>query len=131
MMRPGPLTVVIVLTLGLTGCVGLGKSAAQKLFGKKETTPTEKITAAQEEAISLVHGGSPGTPIMWTDATSGIRGALVPDSGADVPNGCRQYQQTVILAGETLQGQIVACSQKDGSWKLFGGIVGGSRQSRQ
>ncbi len=87
MMRPGPLTVVIVLTLGLTGCVGLGKSAAQKLFGKKETTPTEKITAAQEEAISLVHGGSPGTPIMWTDATSGIRGALVPE----LRRGCAKW----------------------------------------
>jgi surface antigen len=107
------------LMLVLPGCVGMvAKAGADRLFGNKEKPPAERIAAAQESAISSVHGGSPGTPIAWSDEKSGVQGALVADAGPDGANGCRQYQQTVILSGETLQGHAAACPQKDGSWKL-------------
>lgn len=76
--------------------------------------------AAQEEAISAVHGGSSGTPITWSDAKSGVAGTLIPESGGDIPTTCRQYQQIVPLAGETLRGRVIACAQTGGSWKLLG-----------
>jgi surface antigen len=112
---------VIALTipaLGLAGCMAVAKAGADRLFGDKDKPPAERIAAAQEAAIAAVHGGNVGAPIAWSDATSGIQGALMPQSSGDVPSGCRQYEQTVILAGETLQGRAVACAQGDGSWKL-------------
>jgi surface antigen len=123
-MKPGRLAVVMIQTLCLSGCMGAGllaKTGANDLFGKTEKPPAERIATAQESAISAAHGGTSGTPIAWSDAPSGLEGALVPDRGGDNAESCRHYQQTVILAGETLQGQIAACSQQDGSWKLASG----------
>jgi surface antigen len=112
----------VILTLALGGCMGLAKLGSKHLFGKSKQPPAERIAAAQETAISLVHGGSAGTPILWSDQASGLHGALVPDAAGAAPPGCRDYRQTVILAGETLTGKLIACAQKDGTWKLFGGL---------
>lgn len=123
-MKRGRLAVVTTLALCLSGCMGAGllaKTGANDLFGKREKPPAERIATAQESAISAVHGGTSGTPIAWSDAPSGLEGALVPDPDADNAASCRHYRQTIILAGETLQGQITACSQQDGSWKLASG----------
>ena len=107
------------LSFGLSGCVGLAvKSGAQALFGDKDKPPAERIASEQGKALSSVHGGSAGTPIAWSDTASGIEGSLVADAGADDADGCRRYQETVILVGETLQGPVMACAQKDGSWKI-------------
>jgi surface antigen len=122
MMKLRLLIVALALMLGLEGCIGLAaRTGAQQLFGEKEKPPAQRIATAQESAISAVHGGSPGTPIAWSDTKSGIDGALTPTAGGEVPTGCRGYQETVVLAGETLQGRVVACAQNDGSWKLFQG----------
>ena len=120
-MKPGAVTVVILLSLGLGGCVGLATKGAERLFGEKQKPPAQRITTAQQAAITEVHGGSPGTPIAWSDEKSGIQGTLMPEAGGEVSNGCRQYQETVILAGETLRGRVAACPQGDGSWKLSTG----------
>ncbi|MBN9509189.1 MAG: hypothetical protein J0I21_08755 [Alphaproteobacteria bacterium] len=123
MTNRGLLAATLVLALGLDGCMGAGllaRAAGKTLFGEKEKPPAERIATAQEQAISAVHGGNPGTPIAWSDAKSGIEGALLVAAGGEVANGCRAYQQTVILAGETLQGRLVACSGGDGKWKLSG-----------
>lgn len=123
MKTSSTLVVWMILTFCLTGCMGVGllaRTGAKDLFGEKEKPPAQRIAAAQEQAISAVHGGSPGAPIAWNDEKSGIQGALMPEASDDSQAGCRQYRQTIILAGETLQGQVTACSQKDGSWKLSG-----------
>ena len=108
------------LLLVLPGCGAgmLAKVGAKELLGTKEKPPAERIAAAQGAAISSVHGGTPGTPIAWSDHKSGIQGTLLADAGPAGPDGCRTYQETVILSGETLQGHVSACAQKDGSWKL-------------
>jgi surface antigen len=103
---------------GFKGPGQLALSASENLFKKK--SPAERIAAGQEEAISAVHGGSPETPIVWSDVKSGIRGAFLPDQNGDTPEDCHKYRQTIIIGGQTLQGEIVACLQKDGSWKHAG-----------
>jgi surface antigen len=121
MTKSRTFAVAAVLTLGLSGCMGAGllaRTGAKSLFGEKEKPPAERIAAAQEEAIAAVHGGSPDVPIAWHDAKSGVQGTLIAVSGGDIPAECRLFQQTVILAGETLQGRVVACSQASGAWKL-------------
>ncbi len=114
--------IIAMAAMGLSGCVGAGmmvaRTASDGLF--KEKSAAERIAAEQDKAISAVHGGSPGTPIAWSDAKSGIEGRFLPDQDGDAPEGCHKYQQTIIIAGETLQGQIASCLQKDGSWKLAG-----------
>jgi surface antigen len=123
MKTSSTLFVWMILTFCLTGCMGVGllaRTGAKDLFSKKEKPPGERIAAAQEQAITAAHGGSPGTLIAWSDEKSGIQGALTPEASDDIKTDCWQYRQTIILAGETLQGQVTACSQKDGSWKLSG-----------
>lgn len=124
MMRRATTSIaIILLSLDLSGCLGLAKNGAQRFFGEKEKPPADRIATAQQAAIGDVHGGSPGMPIAWSDATSGIEGTLLPQAGgADIPAGCRSYQQTVILAGETLRGRVIACPQGDGSWKIMRGL---------
>ena len=111
---------LIGLLLALPGCGAgmLAKVGAKELLGGKDKPPAERIAAAQATAISSAHGGSPATPIAWSDHKSGIQGTLVADDGPAGAGGCRTYQQTVILSGETLQGHVSACPQQGGSWKL-------------
>jgi len=119
------LLVSIAAAAGLSGCIGAGMGTgllirtAGNYIGSKETPPSDRIRDAQEQALTEAQGGSPGIPVAWSDDKTGLKGTMVEDGGADVPNGCRRYQQTVILAGEALQGSLAACHQEDGSWKLL------------
>ncbi len=112
------LMVVLAWALfSLNGCMGVGM-AAKSAFGDRELPPAERIAVAQSNVITEAHGGSPGVPIAWSDEKSGIQGVFVMDPAAGAPEGCHRFQQTIILAGEALQGQAVACVQKNGSWKV-------------
>lgn len=117
---------LIAMSLTLDGCVGAGLHLARSAFGTsstdqdKEKPPAERITAAQEQAISAALGGGPDTPIAWSDKVSGLQGTLVQDGGGDAINGCRHYRNTVILSGEVLRGVLAACPQQNGAWKLQG-----------
>ena len=123
-MHRSTLLLAALLSCSLTGCVGMvAKAGAERLFGDKEKTADERARKAQESAIAGALGGSAGTPIAWSDATSGIKGTLMPDSVGDAPGKCRHYQETIILAGETLQGPVTACAQQDGTWKLDGAVT--------
>jgi surface antigen len=119
-MRHGTLLIIAIAAFGLSGCVGAGIMAARTASNglSKEKSPAERFSAMQLEAISAAHGGSPGVPIPWSDAKLGIEGAFLLEPNGNAPEGCHQYQQTIIIAGETLQGRIIACPQKDGSWNL-------------
>lgn len=121
-MRPMKPAIAVLLALGLCNCVGAGmlaKTGAKEIFGGDKGA-AERIAKAQEKAISAAQGGSAGAPIAWSDSASGIQGSFVLQSDGDAPQGCHRYQQTIVLAGETLQGVTTACQQKDGSWKLSG-----------
>ncbi len=110
-----------IAALSLNGCMGadfLARSASKSFI--EEKSPAKRIAAAQEKAISAAHGGDSETPISWSEAKSEIEGAFLLEPNAEVPDGCHQYRQTIIIAGETLQGQITACCQEDASWKLAG-----------
>jgi hypothetical protein len=121
-MKHAMLLVIALAAMGLSGCIGAGMIAARTASGGvfKKKSPAERIAAVQGEAISAVHGGSPETPIVWSDVKSGIQGAFLLDHNGDATEDCHKYRQTIIIGSETLQGEIVACLQKDGSWKLAG-----------
>jgi surface antigen len=113
---------VVLLALGLNGCMGVGmlaRGGTRAMLGKGDEPPAKRVAAAQAAAIAAVRGGSPGIPIVWSDAKSGLQGALLPEAG-DEAGVCRRYRQTLIVAGETLEGRLVACAQANGTWRLSG-----------
>jgi surface antigen len=60
-----------------------------------------------------------GQQITWKNSASGDSGTIAPIRDSYAPNGayCRDFQQTVTLAGQTRQGGGKACQQPDGSWQ--------------
>jgi len=123
MARLRLLAVILVATFGLQGCFGVGMVAHTALgdkagLGGKGTPPAETVAAAQEQALTAAHGGSPGASVAWSDAKSGMRGTLIQDTRGGSPDGCRRYRQTIVLGTQTVQGAVSACPQTDGTWKL-------------
>jgi surface antigen len=122
MGRPIRGGIAALALFGLAGCGGgdLLTHGSKGVFGDGKPL-SERVGEAQTATISAVQGGTPGKPIAWTDSVTGLQGALVPDPGEPDAGGCRRYKQTVVLAGEILEGPVTACGQPGGSWKLSGG----------
>ncbi len=108
----------LTLTLALGGCMALAGRGAKELLGGREKSASDKLTAAQEAAITGAHGGTAGIPIFWTEKNSGLQGALTPENEEISSNGCRNYRLTLAIGPEDLDGRIAACLQSGGSWKI-------------
>jgi surface antigen len=56
----------------------------------------------------------------WTNPDSGNSGTVTPTKTYQTAEGeyCREYQQTVTVAGKTQEAYGKACRQPDGSWKV-------------
>jgi surface antigen len=64
-----------------------------------------------------------GQPIRWSNPESGNSGIVTPvREGTNTSTGayCREFQQTVQIAGKTEQAYGTACRQPDGTWKVVG-----------
>ena len=61
-----------------------------------------------------------GQTSTWSNPDSGHSGSYTPTKTYQNNQGqyCREYQQTVSVAGETQQAYGTACRQPDGSWKI-------------
>ncbi len=71
---------------------------------------------AQERA----HTAPIGQQISWSNPETGHAGTITPNREGNDTSGnyCREYQQTVTVAGKTEQAFGTACRQPDGSWKV-------------
>jgi surface antigen len=107
---------LLVGTLSVGGCFGVGM-VARKALGDKDKDGAS-VVAAQEQALTAAHGGSPGTPIPWSDKKTGIQGTLQWVSRAKPADGCHQYNQTLNIGTETVHGAVKACPHADGTWHL-------------
>ena len=56
----------------------------------------------------------------WSNPDSGNTGTVTPTKTYQTAQGeyCREYQQTVTVAGKTQEAYGTACRQPDGSWKV-------------
>ena len=56
----------------------------------------------------------------WSNPDSGNSGTVTPTKTYQTAQGeyCREYQQTVTVAGKTQEAYGTACRQPDGSWKV-------------
>ena len=60
-----------------------------------------------------------GQKVTWNNPETGVSGTLVPVRDGYVASGayCREFQQTIMIAGKQQQGYGKACQQPDGNWK--------------
>ncbi len=61
-----------------------------------------------------------GERIQWNNPQSGNYGYVTPvRDGRDASGAyCREFQQTIVVGGQTQSGYGTACQQPDGSWKI-------------
>lgn len=61
-----------------------------------------------------------GTTSEWYNPDSGNKGTITPQPAYQNASGqyCREYQQTVTIAGQQEEAYGTACRQPDGSWKI-------------
>ncbi|MGD8209475.1 MAG: RT0821/Lpp0805 family surface protein [Desulfobacterales bacterium] len=75
---------------------------------------------AREAAQFSLENSRSGTVTAWNNPDSGNSGTIMPSRTYQTASGqyCREFQQTVTIAGEENQGFGTACRQSDGSWKI-------------
>ncbi len=90
----------------------LGKSVGESL----DRADVNYANQAQTKA----HVAPVGQQISWSNPETGHSGTVTPRrEGTDASgNTCREYQQTITVAGKTEQAYGTACRQADGSWKV-------------
>jgi surface antigen len=76
--------------------------------------------AAMVGAEQRAHAAPIGQTITWNNPDTGNHGTVTPTRDGTASNGqyCREYQQTVVVAGKEQQAYGTACRQPDGSWKI-------------
>jgi surface antigen len=74
---------------------------------------------AADSAHKALESTPSGQTVAWNNPDSGHSGTVTPvrtyQSGGTY---CREYQQTVTIAGKPEQSYGTACRQPDGSWKI-------------
>ncbi len=102
--------------------VGVAAGAlAGAYLGNQLGSSLDKADRAQMEQASQRATSAPvGQQISWRNPDSGNSGTITPTREGTSQAGeyCREYQQTVTVAGKTEQAYGTACRQQDGSWRI-------------
>ncbi len=62
-----------------------------------------------------------GQAVAWRNPDSGNSGTVVPQAAYQTADGtyCREYQQTIVVGGQSQNAYGKACRQPDGTWKII------------
>jgi surface antigen len=74
-----------------------------------------------QQAEYSAYSAPVGQRIQWNNPQSGNYGYITPTrDGRDSMTGahCREFQQTIVVGGQTQSGYGTACQQPDGSWRI-------------
>jgi surface antigen len=106
----------IATVVGFLGGAMIGGSIGTRM------DDVDRMKMAQAQHESLENGRS-GDQTTWTNPDTGHSGSISPLSTNQTSDGkyCREFQQEVVIGGETEQAFGTACRQPDGSWKILGG----------
>ncbi|RDD62548.1 RT0821/Lpp0805 family surface protein [Ferruginivarius sediminum] len=85
----------------------------------KSLDRADQLYMSQTTQAALEHTKT-GTTSTWNNPDSGHSGTVTPIDTYQRSDGiyCREFQQTVIVAGEEQQAYGTACRQPDGTWKV-------------
>ena len=76
--------------------------------------------AMQQTTQSSLETAPSGTTTEWRNPDSGNSGTITPQPAYESSSGqyCREYQQTIVVGGQTENAYGTACRQPDGTWKI-------------
>ena len=135
-MRRTLIFIVMLTSLGLGGCSGVGSGGGSPSVAAPPTQPVA-ATVPTGAALGGVLGGPIGAALTDEDrqaaweaevaaldsgqrrswrGSHGVFGFV--EAGAETGEGCRAFSQTIYVAGRPNRGRGVGCKQPDGSWKM-------------
>ena len=107
---------------GQLAAVAIGALAGAFVGGEvgKSLDRADRI-AMQNSTQRALETAPSGQSVVWRNPDSGNSGTIVPQPAVqnDAGEYCREYQQTVTVAGKSEQAYGRACRQPDGSWKII------------
>jgi surface antigen len=91
----------------------LGAGTGYVLDQRSRQLQAQTVSRSLETAPS-------GTASTWTNPDNGNQGTVTPVRTYQNQAGayCREFQQTIVVGGQTQQGYGTACRQPDGSWRM-------------
>jgi surface antigen len=104
---------LVAVAIGALGGAFLGSEIGKSL-DKADLAALDRSTQqALESAPS-------GQTVSWSNPDSGNYGSVTPEPAIRQASGayCREYQQTIVVGGQSEQAYGRACRQPDGSWKI-------------
>lgn len=107
-----------VATVGAGAIAGTlaGSSFGNRLGSRFDDTARQAAATAERRALA------DNAPADWSDPRSGTSGRVRPLRSFTDAAGreCREYSQTVNIAGRSQSGTGIACLQSAGNWSLVG-----------
>jgi surface antigen len=93
----------------------LGAGAGHMLDQRSQQIQAQTVSRSLETAPS-------GQASTWTNPDNGNRGTVTPTRTFQNEAGvyCREFQQSIVVGGQTQQAYGTACRQPDGTWKMQG-----------
>ena len=84
----------------------------------KSLDRADRLAMAQAEQNALEYGNS-GSGTTWRNPDSGNSGEIVPQAAYQLADGryCREFIETVTIAGEKQVAYGTACRMPDGTWQ--------------
>ncbi|MCP5405597.1 MAG: glycine zipper 2TM domain-containing protein [Pseudomonadaceae bacterium] len=72
-----------------------------------------------DQAVAQAQTAPVGQQVTWYNPSSGAQGTITPTRVGETNMGyCREYSQTITVAGRTERAYGTACQQADGTWRL-------------
>ena len=105
--------------LAIAGGV-IGASIGNSIGKRLDEADRLEMERARAHALQY---GQPGVATKWYNPDNGNGGAVVPGQTYQDAKGayCREFTQTVIIAGQEEEAYGRACRQADGSWLIVSG----------
>jgi surface antigen len=104
---------------GIVGGVLLGGLVGGAIGNALDQKDKEMAAQAAQRAFENSRSGESSA---WQNPDSGNSGSITPTRTYQAPSGqyCREYQNDIVIGGETHKSYGTACRQSDGSWKIQG-----------
>ena len=98
----------------------IGASIGGSIGARLDEADRLEMEMARAHALQY---GRPGETTKWYNPDNGNRGSVVPGQAYQDPKGayCREFTQTVVIAGQEEEAYGRACRQPDGSWLIVSG----------
>ncbi|NJC88214.1 MAG: glycine zipper 2TM domain-containing protein [Desulfuromonas sp.] len=104
---------VVAVAIGTLAGALIGQGVGQSLDRADQL-------AMERNAQYALENTRTNATTTWRNPDSGNYGAITPVDTYQTASGqyCREYTQTVVVAGEKQQAYGTACRQPDGTWKV-------------